>query len=85
MKDFREIIAWLWIILIIMAVILVGCASITENWKRDPETGEMVLHQRLKAKGLGDTKARFEDKSEIESKAYKPIPQLPIEDIKVGD
>lgn len=80
----RIIFAWLWIFLAICAIILTGCANVVQNWKKNPETGKMELIQELKAKGIGDTKGKFEDKSEIETKAYKPIPQIPIKDIEIS-
>ena len=73
-----------YILTLCLICVLMGCAGILENWKRDPETGKMVLQQRLKAKGLGDLKGKFEDKSTIDREAYKPIPQLPIKDVTIG-
>lgn len=72
------------VVILILCVTLAGCAGTIENWKPNKETGEMECVQRLKAKGLGDIKGKFEDKSEIDREAYKPIPQIPIKDIEIN-
>lgn len=70
--------------LIILSLFLCGCVGTIQNWKRNPETGKMELIQELKAKGFQDIKGKFDDKSKIDKKAYKPIPQIPIKDLEVN-
>jgi len=60
-----------------MCVTLVGCASVSEHWVKNKETGEMELQSKLTCKGTGcdadHTKATMKGGTFI-----PPIPKLQL-------
>ena len=67
-----------YLFLILLCCFAVGCATVSDNWALNNETGELELISRLTCKGSG-CKADHKNRK-IEGDTFVPkIPDIPIQ------
>jgi len=76
----RTIFALFWL-LVCVIILLSGCATSASRFIRSAE-GDMIEVERLTLKGIGNRKAKFDNKAELECDSGFKVPSIKIEDLR---
>ena len=76
---------WLWLLLAIVVVFLVGCRTTGEHWLKNAETGELELVEYIEMRGTAKHSIEFATKGKADADSGFRVPDISLDVDKLGN